>query len=301
VRSSSILLLFSLLIGSWATPGAAEIDLKPGMIFEHFIKPGSLPTQIALPEGQWEVGAVKTTINNNSTLLLRAYLFQESEGKLSKFIWFNVSLDAADGGYVESKYCSRDNMHYRKTLNNDVGGVQDCRWLNHRVQYWLDSKTDFARAFAQLVTKRKLLLPNHVLSVGYRIADELSLLHVRYVFSPLMEGFKDHGRTQWIHSIWNKTSVASDPKKLAFVNRLKAWADEWYFRVKAGFDGKLTGTPKPISPPAASPKTAVKSPLNGTEPSSVADRLKKLDALLKQELISKQEYEQKRKEILKDL
>jgi len=34
------------------------------------------------------------------------------------------------------------------------------------------------------------------------------------------------------------------------------------------------------------------------EPSSTADRLRELDALLKQELISKKEYNQQRKEII---
>ena len=39
----------------------------------------------------------------------------------------------------------------------------------------------------------------------------------------------------------------------------------------------------------------------GTKPSPFAGRLKQLDALLKQEIISKQEYEERRKAILKEL
>jgi hypothetical protein len=45
----------------------------------------------------------------------------------------------------------------------------------------------------------------------------------------------------------------------------------------------------------------VKPSVTGAESSSVAERLKQLNALLKQELLSKQEYEQKRKQILNSL
>lgn len=227
----------------WATTAAAEIDLKPGMIFEHLIKPGSLPTQIALPEGKWELASFRTKVNDSSIPMLEAFLFQESEGKLSKFIWFKVSTESAEYGWKQINNCSRDNMHYRKTLSNEVGGVQDCRWLNHRIQYWHASKSDFARAFARVVTERRFLLPNHVVAANYRLADEFSFLQVRYYFNPAMKGFEDHEPTKWIHSIWSKSNVNLDLKKDAYINRLKAWTDEWYPTVKAGFDGKLTGAP----------------------------------------------------------
>ncbi len=43
------------------------------------------------------------------------------------------------------------------------------------------------------------------------------------------------------------------------------------------------------------------TPSTGTKSPYIGDRLKQLDALFKQEIISKQEYEQRRKEILKEL
>lgn len=49
-----------------------------------------------------------------------------------------------------------------------------------------------------------------------------------------------------------------------------------------------------------SPKSTVTTPPT-EEPSSITDRLIQLDSLFKHEIISKQEYEQQRKKILKDL
>ena len=57
---------------------------------------------------------------------------------------------------------------------------------------------------------------------------------------------------------------------------------------------KLTGAP-PQKPPATA---TTEEPISSED---VAGRLKKLDALFKQELISKDEYERKRKEILNSL
>jgi len=64
---------------------------------------------------------------------------------------------------------------------------------------------------------------------------------------------------------------------------------------------------KPFAPPkkkedgSQQEQTPTVTPPTVTKPSPIADRLKQLDNLLKQEIISKQEYEQQRKKILKDL
>ena len=90
-------------------------------------------------------------------------------------------------------------------------------------------------------------------------------------------------------------NISGDPKKKAYIERLKAWTDEWHQSVKAGFDEKLTGSPVASPTPAAA---TTEEPIPSED---IAGRLKQLDALLKQELISKDEYEQKRKAILDSL
>ena len=116
---------------------------------------------------------------------------------------------------------------------------------------------------------------------------------MKYYFFPNVEEFENYPKTEWRQSPWNKTNVSIDPKKTAYVGKIIQWNDMFYSTVKTGFNGKLTGasvqnpTPPVVKSPSVSP--------------SVAERLKKLSALFNQELITKQEYEDKRKEILNSM
>lgn len=175
------------------------------------------------------------------------------------------------------------------------GQEQDCRWVNHYRLTLIGSKSKFARDLGLWFQERNRPIPNHLIQVGFRFADIARFLNVYYYFNPEKDGFDAYPRTSWNESPWNPTNVViSGPRKIAYINRLKAWTDEFYPKVKAGFNGKFAGLSQPKPPPTVTPPITPKS-------SAVADRLKQLDDLFKQKLISKQEYEQQRKAILDSL
>lgn len=157
------------------------------------------------------------------------------------------------------------------------------------------SKSKLKNAAGDYIRERNITVPNHLILSGYRFADADKFLDVWYLVNPQFDGFPSYQRTSWTDSPWHPHSVATDPKKKAYIDRLKVWTEEWHQRVRAGFDEKLTGAA--IQIPAK--PTVSASP--ASESSSVADRLKQLDALFKKELISKEEYEQRRKQILDSL
>ncbi len=64
---------------------------------------------------------------------------------------------------------------------------------------------------------------------------------------------------------------------------------------------QTAAAPAPLPPPPGSGATATPAPVAGQAGTSVADRLKKLESLYKQGLITKKEYDEKRAVILKDL
>lgn len=294
MRSSFLFLICGLFIGGCQTTSGSSVALKPGMIFENSIRVGLDPIQLALPKGKWEVGGVREYQNNVDTTIQDVFLYQQKGGKLSKAIWFKTPLELNIYGYLQSKYCSRDNMHYRKTVIDYRTGDQDCRWVNHYRITLHGNKIKMWRDAGAWLTERKIDVPAAAIDAGYRLSDGSTFIMVHYFFNPEVDGFSPPREANWNTSDWHPSNTVRDPKKVAYINRLKAWSDEYYPKVKAGFKGKLTGSPQLKPTPTITTPTTPKS-------STVADRLKQLDDLLKQQLISKQEYDERRKEILKEL
>jgi hypothetical protein len=292
MRYRFVFIIFSLIVGSWTTTVVADNHFSQGKVFENFIHIKETDTQIALPPGKWEVASTTEESNNVNTYILKVILFQETEGIISRVVYFSTPIERTFNGYQEIKYCSRDSLHYRKTISSSNGGNQECRWVNHQRLTWIGNKRKLKNAAGEYIRKRNLTAPNHMITSGYRFADSYRFLDVWYLINPQIDGFPDYTRSTWQDSPWHPQNVAADLKKTAYIERLKAWTDEWHQRVKAGFDEKLTGAPKIITA-----KPIVDAPPESETP-SLAARLKRLDELFKQELLSKQEYEKQRRRIL---
>jgi len=290
-----MILVCGLLVGSFSATTIANSDIKSGMVFENLIHLKETNTQIALPPGKWEVGSAEERGNSVGEYSLAVNLFQEVNGTLSKVVFFITPLEYSPRGFVESKYCLRDNMHYRETISSANGGDQECRWINHETLTLKGSRSKLNRMLGEHLETKNIKVPIHAIHSGYRFADTQRFLDLQYYVFPLNDGFPDYERTSWSGSPWHPQSISDDPKKRAYIERLKLWTKEWHERARAGFDNKLIDAPQimPTKP------TVIDQPTS--EPSSAADRLKQLGTLFKQGLISKDEYERKRKEILKGL
>ncbi|WP_423906496.1 SHOCT domain-containing protein [Candidatus Spongiihabitans sp.] len=78
---------------------------------------------------------------------------------------------------------------------------------------------------------------------------------------------------------WQKTRYFHDKKKNSYIEEKKQWAERWRLKVADGIKGKL-----PVQPVQ-----------------SVSDRLAKLQQLLDDGVISKQDFEKKKAGILEAL
>ena len=131
-------------------------------------------------------------------------------------------------------------MYYRKTISNTHYGDQDCRWLNHQGMGFANSKYDLQEAAGEYLEKKNITVPSRMIYSGYRFADSSKFLTVWYMVNPEVDGFAADTSTRGRDSPWHRKNFKDDPKKIAYIDRLKAWTDDWYPRVKTGFDEKLT-------------------------------------------------------------
>lgn len=274
------------------------------MKFENFIRIGDPSMQIALPEGKWEIGAtggIGQAEIIRGTLYSDIILFQTIRDKVSKLVW----ISSLAYRFSIPQLCNADSRYKLHYIKVEGGWIpNECLYIYHYIPFsggsditQNHSNKKREREFQDWLTRRQIALPRQLLLVGYfsrAQAQGWRNFQVQYLFNPETDGFNGEPSSTWDTSPWHKAVIAQDSKRLAYIDRIKTWAKEWQHTVNAGFDNKLTGSPQPKLTPIVTTPPAPKS-------SNVSDRLMQLDALLKQELISKQEYKQRRKEILKDL
>lgn len=76
-------------------------------------------------------------------------------------------------------------------------------------------------------------VPEFLISVTYFWAEQSKAMHVTYYFNPRTAGFAPVTQQGW-----NKDRIASDPKKVKYVEDLKVWATGWQAKIEQGFVGK---------------------------------------------------------------
>lgn len=293
-------LLFSFSLIAIALTGCETVgslpasEVREGVILREFVRVGVGNQTIPLPPGDWEVAGVYTERNNVGTPILDAILIQRQGDQLAKVVRLRTPTAIGRGlyGYVISNECGRADVHYMKADSVGVA-TQDCRLVNH----WRMSQSGNIprawRAFEIYSDKSGIRRPLAMIGSVYRLGDNRTFLDASYMLNPEVDGFAPPKQSDWSSSDWHRSNVPQDPKKVAYVNRLIAWTDEWHGTVKAGFEGRLPAKSQP--PIQAQPQ----APRSSSAPAE--ERLKALDELLRQKLITPEDATRKRKEILESL
>ena len=283
-----------MIVGCVTTIQQAENSVRPGMKFSGSIAVGVSPMRLPLPDGEWEVASTYSSQNNHNVTIFSAILFQEKNNELHRALYFQtpLSVDNNGLGYVNSKLCSRDDMHYRNTFADTSGGKQDCEWVVHYRVTLAGSKNKINNEAGVYLKANGITYPNHLIQVGNRIADELTFLNYNYYFNPAADGFVDSPRTTWSGSPWHPQAITTDNRKSQYISEIIEWGKDWHQKVKAGFSGKL-------APKYASQSKPVTSTPNVSKPSgATSDRLTKLKGLYEKKLITKDEYDRMKQDLV---
>jgi len=197
---------------------------------------GSVLTQgksVPLPPGQWIVVAHFPAAGGVESL----FLAQLRRDKLSRAVLVQASTQASESGFRRSAQCARTALLYVKTISNEEFGRQDCWTINHNL--WTQSERDtppIIRAAIGDLEVRGVKYPPVLLSAFFRLADRQSFLHAVYYFNPETDGIASKP-TLWEESDWNRNYIHQYPDKIAYVEKLRAWAEGWHPAVRDGFQG----------------------------------------------------------------
>jgi len=222
----------SVTVRAGAGPGAATPTDK--------IEAGYVATQgmtVPLPPGQWVVVAHLPAADANG--VESVFLAQMRREKLSRAVLVQASTQADESatGFQRSAQCARPALLYAKTISNEEFGGQDCWTIDHTesTQPGRDTPPIIGAATGELEA-RGIKYPPVLLAAFFRLADQQRSLDVVYYLNPETDGITSKP-ANWDESDWNRNSIYQYPDKIAYVEKLRAWAETWHPAVRDGFHG----------------------------------------------------------------
>src|SRR5215470_7509177 len=192
---------------------------------------------VPLPPGQWVVVAHFAAPDHGGVESL--FLAQMRRDKLSRAVLVQASAQADESaaGFKRSAQCARPALLYAKTISNEDLGRQDCWTIDHSVSLRQERDTPpIIDAAISELEARGVNNPPVLLLAFFRLADRQKSLDVVYYLNPETDGITSKPAS-WDESDWNRNHIHQYPDKIAYVEKLRAWADAWYPAVREGFQG----------------------------------------------------------------
>ena len=260
--------------------------------------------QIPLPDGKWVVASQGTTTTSLSTPIAGLILvnMDRSAEAVAVEVYTNIEPSISTTGWNPLKACGRKDMISPSPKSSFSAGDEECWFINHNKFIRSSKTTPMARLrnaafdFAHL---KNLELPNTGIYTGYRIADGSDYVTIRYYFNPEAKGLSPDNAGSWSGSNWHRDRLVRDSKRVAYIDNQKKWSALWLKKVKTGFNGKLQ-KPAGLYPLKKSVEPTRKKSAKPTNWTTEA-RLKKLKDLRDKNLITPEEYQNRRRAILEQL
>jgi hypothetical protein len=126
-------------------------------------------------------------------------------------------------------------------------GRQDCWWLGYEEppSWDGDAKRRLLAAAVAELKLRKVPVPPLMVFAVFKEADAREYVSLVYWFNPEVDGIAPPGPGDPNGSSWSKNRIAETPEKLAYMQRLERWAEEWADAVRETFAGHLAEGPLP--------------------------------------------------------
>lgn len=192
-----------------------------------------------MPEGQWKIVADEIYLASSSKDYREGLVLVKSQDRTlveAIFVRTNAEAGVRPGwtGYKLHDDCTRKDLHVVKVHVLEKQGNQDCWTINH-VTTDVSSDSQLLAKLREYLRVNAIPMPRTFIRVDFHMATSDRFLLVRHYFNPEAEGFSPSRETRWLNNDWHKNRIASDPKKVSYIEKLREWAEQWHDRVKQGF------------------------------------------------------------------
>lgn len=242
-KSYLLFVIITFLLMSCIPPGIRETN-PVGKVYRDSIQLWG--RTIPLPEGEWKVigrGAPSKNGKNiyiaEQDIYFNIILLKESETKKVHSLLYitTESMTNNASGYTPIEYLKRKDVHHVVVKNNENLGAQDGWLINHYLMA-IDFKSPAAQEAYSYLLSNKITIPKIMIQTFHHFTGKYQknrYLDVGYFSNPEIEGFESPNETNWGTSEWHPLRIDNDPKKKAYIERLKEEGAIMHEKIRAGF------------------------------------------------------------------
>ena len=225
---------------SAAVPSLAQEQLKVGNTYSGNIKLSSSNSGIylALPEGSWILTSLEETRDRNvNAPMISGRLVSLLNKKVKGAVSFTAGNDSS-GGWLVPTYCDRKDIYFLSAPDKRRGREIRCWGINHIGMTPGSTASKPVTDFYQWVAKNTDGMPKTMIAVETYRASGAKYLYAAYYRNPEIDGFPPPAESACRASEWHKDRVVGDPKRLAYLEKVKTWGDQWQPTFEAAFNGR---------------------------------------------------------------
>jgi hypothetical protein len=239
--SALLAIMFSAGLFCAANAAAQNVlDAPLGTTFQTAAKFGS--KQIPLPAGEWSLLAREVTRSPASATAasiptLRAYLVQFKGGTLDRWIYAASNTEVGSHGWSRDRsVCDRNDVHFGASDANYNARDTECWIVNHEVFTRSNNPADIHNIFYDKTHDKGR--PMAAIVAHYYLVKGPNYLGVKYYSNPENADF-ERASGSWRANSWHRDLAAQDPKKVAYIAKLKSEGESLLPLLKRGLDGRL--------------------------------------------------------------
>jgi hypothetical protein len=259
---------------------------------------------IPLPAGEWTViRGNEWVVQNTSKKMREIFLINTMDksinGAIQKSvryaIYVNTTIDSTSTRWLDEP-CKGEDFIYSNKYNS---GMWDQRCLTIRQEGYLARSDNKVQQIARnYLDKNNISYVTSRIQVKYMMYNRAGkFIELTISVFPTDSGFEKPN--EGVDSPWHLSSYRKDPEKIKFIESLRIWAEKYSDAIYSNF---MSDKPLEISVPKFNyPSDVISVETAPSETASVKEKLGKLKELFDAKLITEQDYDKKRKEILSAL
>ncbi|MBU2054186.1 MAG: hypothetical protein KJ936_03220 [Proteobacteria bacterium] len=193
--------------------------------------------RIPLPEGEWKIVGTGTTDMGKYS---EVFLLKETNNHKFAGGVIIVSDTIMNNyvGYIQNTYAERKDHHYVSIKSNTRTERLDLWLVNHYIFSFTPGQRDASKEFLQYLIDNKISVPKLMVRSYHIITGKMlrsRYLRVEYYYNPEIEGFDLSREDNWGTSSWHIMKIASDPKKVAYVENVKKQGEIFHGKIREWF------------------------------------------------------------------
>lgn len=200
---------------------------------------GQTKWKVPVPTGNWTKTATRTHYGGTVPLVYEMWSDIENN-QVKHLIYLYYSKSPNNNRWKRSKTCDRTNFHFIKKIVNRSGDKTECYLVNHW-RFVSEPSKNPNRAHNKVRTLSKkwhndngISLPRTVIAAN-SIFHNYNLLNVRFSFNPEFDGFPTTVDSNWSSNDWHQEKIAGDEKRVAYIKKVKMFAEEMHKGLKSQF------------------------------------------------------------------